>query len=129
MKEDCFAPMHNRIVGVVKLIEKTLLDEWKIMSPSEVNRLNYIQSRLDEIVGDDQPGCETEDDDKNHAEPLRCSRQFLNTQCEFFDVDANRIQCAVGCSMFDCSKRCRYATNIPGSVLPYGTKYMKGRLV
>ena len=121
--------MYNRIAGVVKLIEKTLMDEWKIMSPSEVSRLNYIQNRLDEIIGDDQFGHGTEVADMNHVEPVRCSQQILNTQCEFFDVDANRIQCAVGCSMFDCSKRCRYATNRPGSVLPYGTKYMKGRLV
>lgn len=56
------------------------------------------------------------------------SQQVLNTECEFFDLDTNRIQCAAGCSMYRCGKECANATNVPGSRPPYGTKYMKGML-
>ena len=62
------------------------------------------------------------------AEDSSKSQESLNTGCEFFDLDANRIRCAIGCSMYQCGKGCANATNVPGSRPPYGTKYINGML-
>ena len=114
--------IHTRLNGLAGLVRKMLGDAdapGKIMSKREREDLRHILSVMNTILAEE---------DQNQEMPCRNSRQYLNTQCEFFDLDANRIQCAIGCDMFHCSKRCAYATNVSGSLPPYCTKYMKGRL-
>ena len=93
----------------------------RMMSKRERADLAYILSVMKSILAEDAAEEEKE-------MPCRNSSQYLNTQCEFFDLDANRIQCAIGCDMYQCSRKCIYATNVPGTLPPYCTKYMKGRL-
>ena len=112
--------LHNRLYGLTKLVGKTLDDADKPgfqMSKRERADLNHIRSVMNTILVED---CETGE------MPVKHSKQYLNTQCDFFDLDANRIQCAIGCDMFHCSRNCIYATNVPGTLPPYSTKYMKG---
>lgn len=114
--------IHTRLNGLAGLVGKMLGDAdapGKIMSKREREDLRHILSVMNTILAEE---------DRDQEMPCRNSRQYLNTQCEFFDLDANRIQCAIGCDMFHCSKRCAYATNVSGSLPPYCTKYMKGRL-
>lgn len=119
-----FSRLHNRLGGLAAVVGKKLDeadDPGRPMSKREQEDLKYILSRIEQMLMDDAKETEGE-------MPVKYSRQYLNTQCEFFDLDANRIQCAIGCDMFHCSKRCAYATNVYGSMPPYCTKYMKGRL-
>ena len=87
----------------------------RMMSKRERADLAYILSVMESILAEDVAEEEKE-------MPCRNSSQYLNTQCEFFDLDANRIQCAIGCDMYQCSMKCIYATNVPGTLPPYCTK-------
>lgn len=119
--------LRRRLYGPEKMIRRMLRNGYKPerqMSKRERADLIHIQAIVTSIIED----CHDRTRGKPYAEPVRNSQQYLNTQCEFFDLDANRIQCAIGCDMYRCSKGCIYATNVPGSMPPYGTKYMKGRI-
>lgn len=112
--------LHNRLYGLARLIRKMVCEADKPgfqMSKREKADLNHILSILNTMLAEDSETGEM---------PVKHSKQYLNTQCDFFDLDANRIQCAIGCDMFHCSRNCIYATNVPGTLPPYGTKYMKG---
>ena len=116
--------IHNRLHGLMGVVRKKLGEAdtpGRMMSKRERADLAYILSVMKSILAEDVAEEEKE-------MPCRNSNQYLNTQCEFFDLDANRIQCAIGCDMYQCSMKCIYATNVPGTLPPYCTKYMKGRL-
>ena len=116
--------LHNRLHGLMGVIGRKLGEAdapGRKMSKRERADLAYILSVMKSILEEDIAEEEKE-------MPCRNSSQYLNTQCEFFDLDANRIQCAIGCDMYQCSRKCIYATNVPGTLPPYCTKYMKGRL-
>ena len=124
MRRDDYSAIHKRLNGLAGLVRNMLGDAdapGRNMSKREREDLRHILSVMNKILAEDEA-------DRNQEMPCRNSRQYLNTQCEFFDLDANRIQCAIGCDMFHCSKNCIYATNMAGSLPPYCTKYMKGRL-
>ena len=112
--------LHNRLYGLTKLVRK-MLDEadapGKQMSKRERADLNHILSIMNKMLAED---------DENGETPVKLSDPHVNDRCEFFDLDANRIQCAIGCDMYHCDLSCIYATNVPGTLPPYGTKYMKG---
>ena len=123
--------LRRRLTGLENMIGKKLHGEYasdRQMSERERRNLTHIQTIVTSISEDCDSclGCARTIPPR--AEIVRNSQQYLNTQCEFFDLNANRIQCAIGCDMYRCSKRCIYATNVPGSLPPYGTKYMKGRM-
>lgn len=126
MTEHRHSELHNRLYGLARLIRKMVCEADKPgfqMSKRERADLNHILSVMNTMLAED---CRNEDNNGTGDMPVKHSNQYLNTQCEFFDLDANRIQCAIGCDMFHCSKNCIYATNVPGALPPYGTKYMKG---
>lgn len=119
--------LHNRLCGLARLVRKMMEEAdapGRIMSRRERKDLTHILKIMNTIL--------LEDNIRNEVEkgeiPVKDEDENLNIRCEFFDLDANRIQCAIGCDMYHCSKKCVYATNVPGSLPPYGTKYMKGRL-
>ena len=119
-----YSRLHNRLHGLTGVIRKKLNEAdapGRKMSKRERADLSYILSVMKSMLAEDAL-----EEEKEMA--CRNSAQYLNTQCEFFDLDANRIQCAIGCDMYFCSKKCIYATNVPGTLPPYCTKYMKGRL-
>ena len=123
--------LHRRLDGLAEVIDTMLAGEdvpGRPLSKREQADLQFILSRIEAMLRDDRR--EAAHSAATRADtgemPVKHSRQYLNTQCEFFDLDANRIQCAIGCDMFHCSKNCIYATNVPGSLPPYCTKYMKG---
>lgn len=131
MSKQEFSRLHRRLAGLAAVIEMKLAEAdipGKPMSKRERADLAFILSQLEAMLKDDsretwkksvQRELMKQSEEKSvHSE--------LNTGCEFFDLDANRIQCAIGCDMFHCSKNCCYATNVPGSMPPYCTKYMKG---
>lgn len=120
--------LHRRLDGLAKVIDNKLVEAdspGRPMSMRERADLRFILSRIKTMLRDDQREAEQTVEDGGEM-PVRHSKQYLNTQCEFFDVDSNRIQCAIGCDMYRCSRNCIYATNVPGSLPPYCTKYMKG---
>ena len=124
MDKHRYSRVHSRLHGLARMIKKKLNDAETPglpMSKRERNELEHILSVMNTILAEDiaEAGMEM---------PCRNSNQYLNTQCEFFDLNANRIQCAIGCDMYHCSRKCIYATNVPGALPPYCTKYMKGRL-
>ena len=115
--------LHNRLYGLMKLVRK-MLDEadapGRQMSKREHADLNHIFSIMSQMLAEDS---ETEELDEMQ---VKYSGPHVNDRCDFFDLDANRIQCAIGCDMYHCDLSCIYATNVPGTLPPYGTKYMKG---
>ena len=128
--------LHRRLDGLAEVIDIKLSEDAQggSMSDRERSTLRYILSRMESMLRDDrieaaqrnvQKAAEAADLGQTET-PCRNSRQYLNTQCEFFDLDANRIRCAIGCDMYRCRKKCIYATNVPGTLPPYCTKYMKG---
>ena len=130
---------HRRLDGLARAIELKLSradDPGQRMSIRERKDLKNILSIMNEMLKDDTAAMSGRSDRSDSSDsygnrggrPCRNSNQYLNTQCEFFDLNANRIQCAIGCDMYFCTENCRYATNTPGSLPPYCTKYMKGRL-
>ena len=125
--------LHRRLAGLAEVIDLKLAraeTEEEIITDRERCNLRYILSRIESMLRDDRAEAAHNvgkaADEKQDETPCRNSRQFLNTECEFFDLDANRIRCAIGCDMYHCSKKCIYATNAPGALPPYCTKYMKG---
>jgi len=90
------------------------------MSKRERADLNHILSVMGKMLAEDNETDETDE------VPMKLSGPHVNDRCEFFDLDANRIWCAIGCDMYHCDLSCIYATNVPGTLPPYGTKYMKG---
>ena len=127
MKTHKHSRLHSRLYGLMKTVSRKLQEAdapGRQMSKREHSDLTYILSVMEKMLAEDS----TEGSRDPEEMPCRNSSQYLNTQCEFFDLDANRIQCAIGCDMYHCSKRCIYATNVPGTLPPYCTKYMKGRL-
>ena len=119
--------LHSKLYDLMQTVSRKLQEAdtpGRQMSKREQSDLTYILSVMENMLAEDLA-------ERSHDPeeiPCRNSSQYLNTQCEFFDLDANRIQCAIGCDMYHCSKRCIYATNVPGTLPPYCTKYMKGRL-
>lgn len=115
--------LHNRLFGLTKLIRK-MLDEanapGRQMSKRERADLNHILSIMNKMLMEDN------ETDETTEMPVKFSGPHVNDRCDFFDLDANRIQCAIGCDMYHCNLSCIYATNVPGTLPPYGTKYMKG---
>jgi hypothetical protein len=115
--------LHNRLFGLTKLIRK-MLDEanapGRQMSKRERADLYHILSIMNKMLMEDN------ETDETTEMPVKFSGQHVNDRCDFFDLDANRIQCAIGCDMYHCNLSCIYATNVPGTLPPYGTKYMKG---
>ena len=118
--------LHNRLWGLKENIKKMIDNAdspGRQMSKRERSDLAWILSLMNKMLEDDKG---MESPEPAVLMPCRNSDQILNTQCEFFDLDANRIQCAIGCDMYSCSRKCIYATNVPGTLPPYCTKYMKG---
>lgn len=131
MNNNPYTRLRQRLAGLAKVIGDELNDPNQSMTNRERKDLSYLHRRMTQILKDDQEAQDTyirlkglEDEEM----PCPHSNQYLNTQCEFFDIDSNRIQCAIGWDMYRCNSRCLFATNTPGSLPPYGTKYMKGRL-
>ena len=119
--------LHRRVDGLAGIIRHKLTEAdipHRPMSKREKSDLCFILSRIEKMLQDDRLEALKSiswREGRNVGEHPK-----LNEDCEFFDLDANRIQCAIGCDMFHCSKNCIYATNVPGSMPPYCTKYMKG---
>lgn len=123
MGKNRHSKLHNRLFGLTKLIRK-MLDEanapGRQMSKRERADLYHILSIMNKMLMEDN------ETDETTEMPVKFSGQHVNDRCDFFDLDANRIQCAIGCDMYHCNLSCIYATNVPGTLPPYGTKYMKG---
>lgn len=66
--------------------------------------------------------------EEKREQERRKGRKPVNTECEFYDRKDNRDICLIHMDMYFCSKDCAFATTGAGSTLPYGSKYMKGRL-
>ena len=128
--------LNRRLRGLAKVIRASIKDAREKDASKELKDLSYLLGRIEEMLADDdaergrakRQGKDELEPNRPVAMPVRNSDQYLNTQCEFFDLDANRIQCAIGADLYHCSLRCLYATNVSGSLPPYCTKYMKGRL-
>ena len=119
--------LHRRLSGLAAVIDMKLAEAdipGKPMSKRERADLRFILSRIETMLKDDRKDISATD--IPIEQPCGYREKELNTGCDFFDLNANRIQCAIGCDMFHCSKNCCYATNVPGSMPPYCTKYMKG---
>lgn len=58
--------------------------------------------------------------------PAPAPKPKYNTECNFCSVRDGRCYCKIKMDTFFCSSKCAYATNNPGALPPYGTKYMKG---
>lgn len=118
--------LHNRLFGLTKLIRK-MLDEanapGRQMSKRERADLYHILSIMNKMLAEDS---EADERDRTNGTSVEFFEPHVNDRCDFFDLDANRIQCAIGCDMYHCNLSCIYATNVPGTLPPYGTKYMKG---
>ena len=134
MGKQTHSRLHKRLRGLARVVRKKL-DEadcpGKQMSKRERADLSHILSVMNTMLMEDrtqEDGRDKKETEREAEMSCRNSSQYLNTQCEFFDLDANRIQCAIGCDMYHCSKKCIYATNVPGTLPPYNTKYMKGWL-
>ena len=69
----------------------------------------------------------TNDDDPRCA-ALQCT--IYQALERAYEVGCRHFICgmAIGCDMYFCNLKCKYATNVPGTLPPYCTKYMKGRL-
>lgn len=117
--------LHRRVYGLSQTIVMKI-DAYRDGRADRIPLadLQYILSRLGEMLRDDEKDCAFPGGGTSDSS----SDQELNTQCEFFDISANRIQCAIGCDMYHCSRNCCYATNMPNPTPPYCTKYMKGML-
>jgi len=113
--------IHARVAGLLNVMNRWTTEVE--MEQDERQRVSYMIKRVTKILEEDKP-------DKRRAVLDENSLQDspINSGCEFYDIDQNRVRCALGCSMYQCSKNCGYATNVPGSMPPYKTKYMRGRL-
>lgn len=121
-----YSPLHRRARGLSRVITaKVETYQRDLISNVPLGDLKYIVLRLESMLRDDEAACQR----AGYGEmPCKNSDQYLNTQCEFFDISSSRIQCAIGCDMYHCSRNCCYATNMPNATPPYCTKYMNGRL-
>lgn len=132
---DGSSQLNRRLRGLAKVIRASINEAKEGDESRELKNLSYLLGRIEGMLADDDADRRRakrqmldDMDSRPVAMPVRNSDQYLNTQCEFFDLDANRIQCAIGADLYHCSLRCIYATNVSGSLPPYCTKYMKGRL-
>lgn len=66
--------------------------------------------------------------EKKREQERRKGRKPINTDCEFHDRKDDRDICLIHMDMYFCSRDCAFATTGAGSIAPYGTRYMKGRL-
>ena len=128
MKKSDLSRLHRRVDALAGVIRHKLAEAnipHRPMSKRERSDLCFILRQMERMLQDDR--METLQGESRKAEGRRTHEQSkLNEGCDFFDLDANRIRCAIGCDMFHCSRSCVYATNVPGSMPPYCTKYMKG---
>ena len=115
--------MRARIGGLLKVMK-----QWKKgdgLTKEEQKRVDYLIRRLTEIL--EQDATDTAKTEKA-VKGMQWVEPVPNPDCEFYDVDQNRIQCKIGRDMYHCSKECMSASDRPGSLPPYGTKYMNGML-
>jgi len=125
MNEREYPALHRRALGLSRVIVTKIETYQKDRIYNvPLSELKYILSRLETMLRDDEKDCAL----SGSGVPGSSSGQELNTQCEFFDWNANNIRCAIGCDMYHCNRNCCYATNMPNPTPPYCTKYMKGRL-
>ena len=112
--------MRARISGLLKVMKQWRKEDG--LTKEEQKRVDYLIRRLTEILEQDATDTAKAEKGKQWVEPVP------NPDCEFYDIDQNRIQCKIGRDMYHCSKECMSASDRPGSLPPYGTKYMNGML-
>lgn len=129
MMKSKYSRLHKRLKGLTKVIKKMIKEAEaasSLISGKECDDLKFIYSRLQWMLADDRKDTARSKVKRDEGEQSFSERYSLNTGCDFFDLDANRAQCAVGGDLYHCGRNCLYATNVPGTLPPYGTKYMRG---